>query len=77
MTYTISDAQLTIIIILALWELFWKAMALWRAAHRNQTYWFGALLVLNTAGILPIIYILMTTARDTEEATPLKPGLSH
>lgn len=66
MTYTISDAQLTIIIILALWELLWKSIALWRAARFNQPVWFGLILILNTAGILPIIYVLITAARDSD-----------
>ena len=68
MTYTISDAQLTIILILVAWELIWKAIALWRAARYNQPVWFGLLLVLNTAGILPIIYVLMTSQRDEAAA---------
>ncbi|HEV2340010.1 MAG TPA: DUF5652 family protein [Patescibacteria group bacterium] len=35
-----------------------KAFALWRAGRNNQLYWFIAIVVLNTAGILPIIYML-------------------
>ena len=43
---------------LMLWSLFWKGLALWRAARSKQTYWFIALLVINTVGILEIIYLL-------------------
>ena len=43
---------------LALWSVFWKGKALWKAAQRKQLYWFIALLVVNTVGILPIIYIV-------------------
>lgn len=63
MTYHLSDAQITVLIILAVWELIWKAIALWRAAQRHQPYWFVAILVLNTAGILPILYLLFTEQR--------------
>lgn len=42
---------------LLLWELVWKGIALWKAAKNNQQGWFIALLILNTVGILPIIYI--------------------
>ncbi|MDK2912419.1 MAG: hypothetical protein PWR29_1376, partial [Methanolobus sp.] len=45
------------ILILALWELVWKGIALWKAARNEQKYWFIAMLILNTAGILPILYI--------------------
>lgn len=60
MTYTISDSQAVILVILALWELVWKGFALWRAARRREPYWFVAILIINTAGILPIIYLLFT-----------------
>lgn len=40
-------------------ELTLKGFALWRAAKRDEQYWFVALLVLNTAGILPAVYLLL------------------
>jgi len=44
--------------ILALaWSLFWKGFALWHAAKRGEQWWFIAILVINTVGILEIIYI--------------------
>lgn len=45
------------IMILAIWALIWKGIALWKAARHGQNRWFIALLVLNTAGILEIAYI--------------------
>ncbi|WP_048182545.1 DUF5652 family protein [Methanosarcina siciliae] len=49
----------TLILILVLWELFWKGIALWKAARESQRYWFIAILILNTVGILPILYIFL------------------
>lgn len=46
-----------VLIIFSLWELVWKALALWRASRNNQRYWFTALLIINTVGILPIVYL--------------------
>lgn len=43
--------------VLILWTLVWKGIALWKAAHREHKWWFIALLVINTAGILDILYI--------------------
>lgn len=42
---------------LIIWELVWKGIALWKSAKNNQRKWFIALFLLNTAGILPIIYL--------------------
>lgn len=46
------------IIILIIWEIVWKGIALWKAARQNQLYWFIAIIILNTVGILPILYIV-------------------
>lgn len=39
------------------WVLAWKGLALWRAARLGHRGWFVALLVINTLGILEILYI--------------------
>lgn len=44
-------------IVLMVWTLFWKGLALWHAADRKQPWWFFSLLVVNTLGILEIIYL--------------------
>lgn len=46
-----------LIVVLMIWSLIWKGWALWRAARNNSTPWFIVLLILNTIGILEIIYI--------------------
>jgi hypothetical protein len=48
-----------LIIVLAVWDLTIKLVALWRAGRNNQRAWFICLGVFNTAGILPIIYLLI------------------
>lgn len=47
----------TLFAVLAIWALVWKGMALWKAARNNQTAWYVIMLVVNTVGILEIIYI--------------------
>ena len=44
---------------LAIWSLFWKALALWHSARRGNTIWFVALLLINTIGILDIVYLII------------------
>jgi len=46
-----------LLILIALWTLPWKGVALWKAAHNKHTGWFVAMLILNTLAILEITYI--------------------
>ncbi len=43
--------------ILIIWSLVWKGIALWKAARNSHKAWFVVMLIVNTAGILEIIYI--------------------
>lgn len=45
------------IIPLMIWSLAWKGYALWKAAKADSKPWFIALLLINTMGILEILYI--------------------
>lgn len=56
---TIPSWLFLVIIPLAIWSLFWKALALWHSARRGQTVWFIVLLLINTVGILDIIYLFI------------------
>lgn len=46
------------------WVIFWKGWALWRAARNEQKIWFGAILVVNTVGLLEIVYLLFFQKED-------------
>lgn len=43
--------------VIIIWSIVWKGMALWRAARAGSKPWFVALLVVNTLGILEILYL--------------------
>ena len=58
MDYTNSLLMLWFIPLL-IWEVFWKGISLWKASRNNQIVWFVCLLIFNTLGILPIIYLLI------------------
>jgi hypothetical protein len=58
-TDTQSGGFLALILVLALWELIWKGIALWKAAKNDQKYWFIAMLIINSLGILPILYMFI------------------
>lgn len=55
-----------IFVALVAWSLAWKGVALWKAARNNQMYWFAALMVVNTVGILEIIYIYVFAQKKPE-----------
>lgn len=40
-----------------IWTVAWKAVAAWKAARKGHLIWFVVIFVVNTAGILPILYI--------------------
>lgn len=52
-------ALLTIMIFISIWALVWKGFALWKSAKKNSMIWFIVLLVVNTVGILEILYIFV------------------
>ena len=48
-----------IIGIMFIWALVWKGLALWRAARNKHKVWFIVLLIVNTLGILEILYLFI------------------
>ena len=49
-----------ILILLILWTVPWKGVALWTAARREEKWWFAVLLVANTPALLEIFYIFFS-----------------
>ncbi len=52
-----SPWLLAAVIAIAIWAIAWKGVALWKAARIGQKTWFVILLLVNTVGILEIVYI--------------------
>lgn len=51
--------SLTLLAILFVWIYVWKLIALWKAAREKQVAWFIVFALLNTMGILEILYIFV------------------
>lgn len=51
-----SIASIPVLLFL-IWSFLWKGLALWHSAKRKEPMWFVAILLLNTAGILEIVYL--------------------
>ena len=48
---------MSLFLVIILWDLMWKGIGLWKAARNEEKYWFIAILIINSLGILPILYI--------------------
>jgi len=60
----LNNNLVTILIILAVfWTIPWKGMALWKSARQTDKIWFIILLLVNTLGILEILYIFIFSKR--------------
>lgn len=57
-----------ILAILFAWTLPWKGWALWRAARKEHKIWFVALLLVQTLGILDILYIFVFNRKINNES---------
>ncbi|MBD3355359.1 hypothetical protein GF361_05225 [Candidatus Woesearchaeota archaeon] len=54
----LAAGTVVLIALISFWSLVWKGIALWKCGRKNQLVWFIFILILNTAGILPIIYLI-------------------
>ncbi|OGZ84947.1 MAG: hypothetical protein A2599_03260 [Candidatus Staskawiczbacteria bacterium RIFOXYD1_FULL_39_28] len=64
---SIPPGILTLFVLLSIWALIWKGIALWKAARNNSKPWFVALLIVNTVGILEIIYIFFLSDKKANK----------
>ncbi len=48
-----------ILFVLVTWSFVWKGLALWHSAKNEDKYWFIAILILNTIGLLEIVYLFL------------------
>ncbi len=56
---TQSALPIWLLILVLVWSLLWKGIALWRAARLKQPIWFILFLVVQTLGILEILYLFL------------------
>lgn len=59
--------SLVFLLIIVLWILPWKIYALWTASKKNHKIWFVVLVIVNTFGILEIIYVFGVAKKKWSE----------
>jgi methionyl-tRNA synthetase len=57
------------------WSAIWKIAALWKSARRGSFIWFIILFLVNTVGILEILYIFVFSEMKALQGKP-KPKAS-
>jgi hypothetical protein len=50
------------------WAVIWKGIALWHAARNRQLVWYIAILIVNTVGILEIVYLIFFRKKGQDTA---------
>jgi hypothetical protein len=53
-----------LLIALAVWDIVWKLIALWKAARNGHLGWFIAIAIVNSVGVLPILYIFSIKKKE-------------
>jgi hypothetical protein len=61
--YQLTSQNLLLLSLLIAWSLFWKGIALWKSARNDHKRWFISILLLNTLGILEMIYIFVVNRK--------------
>jgi hypothetical protein len=59
------------LITIAVWTLVWKGLALWKSSKKEHLAWFIVLLIVNTAGILEILYIYVFSKMGKRKPRPI------
>lgn len=62
--FFVSNYGTAAFVLMAIWSLVWKGLALWRAARKNDKTWYIVLLIVNTVGILEIIYLYLVSPAE-------------
>jgi len=66
--YQLSGPMMFGLILISIWSLIWEGLGLWHSAQNKQKGWFLAILILNTLGLLPIIYLIWFKQKEKTEA---------
>lgn len=50
----------------------WKGIALWNSAKRGHKFWYITILLLNTAGLLEIVYLSFFNKKEIKNGAEEK-----
>lgn len=61
-----------ITLLVFVWSIVWKGWALWETARNKSKGWFLTLLVINTMGVLEIVYLFFLAANFQDNRKKIK-----
>ena len=64
-----ADQHPILLILIIIWSLVWKALALWSAARIGHKGWFTAMLIINLFGIPEMIYLYFVARKFKVESS--------
>ena len=64
------------VLALVLWSVVWKGLGLWKSARNGHKVWFVVLLLVNTVGILEILYIYVFSKKKNAQGASQGTGSS-
>jgi len=67
--------NLWFVVLLLIWTLPWKGVALWKSARSKDKWWFVIFLVVNTLAILEILYIFVFSKKILRSLGVIKKNL--
>jgi hypothetical protein len=50
-----------------IWTLLWKGLALWKSAKKGHLIWFIVILLVNTLGLVEILYVYLFSEIELEK----------
>ncbi len=56
---SLAELNPVLLAVILIWSLIWKGIALWISARKTHKIWFVVLLIINTVGVLEILYIFV------------------
>ena len=71
-TATSLGISLWLLVVILIWSLFWKLLALWKSARKGHAVWFIVIAIFNTIGILDILYIYVFSDINYKNKTAKK-----
>ena len=55
-----------------IWSVVWKLLAFWKSARKNHVVWFIIFAIVNTVGILEILYIYIFSESNKNKSSKAK-----
>ncbi len=63
-----DNLDLIIITVITIWSTLVKGIALWRSANLKQQNWFIVMLIVNTVGIVELVYLFRFSKKRLTKA---------